>query len=50
MPQAAATETEIEGVRLPRLAVAPGADAFSLVLAALTLDKAASDGSSAAHS
>jgi HPr kinase/phosphorylase len=38
MPQAAA-ETEIEGVRLPRLAVAPGVDAFSLVLAALTLDK-----------
>jgi HPr kinase/phosphorylase len=37
MPQAAATEAEIEGVRLPRLAVAPGADAFSLVLAALTL-------------
>ena len=27
----------IEGVRLPRLAVAPGADAFPLVLAALTL-------------
>ena len=37
MPQAAATEAEIDGVRLPRLAVAPGADAFSLVLAALTL-------------
>jgi HPr kinase/phosphorylase len=37
MPQAAAMEAEIEGVRLPRLAVAPGADAFSLVLAALTL-------------
>ena len=37
MPQAAAIEAEIEGVRLPRLAVAPGADAFSLVLAALTL-------------
>jgi serine kinase of HPr protein (carbohydrate metabolism regulator) len=37
MPQAAATEAEIEGVRLPRLAVAPGVDAFSLVLAALTL-------------
>jgi HPr kinase/phosphorylase len=50
MPQAAATETEIEGVRLPRLAVAPGADAFSLVLAALTLEKAAPDSSSAAHS
>jgi HPr kinase/phosphorylase len=37
MPQAA--ETEIEGVRLPRLAVAREADAFSLVLAGLTLDK-----------
>ncbi len=37
MPQAAAIEAEIEGVRLPRLAVAPGVDAFSLVLAALTL-------------
>jgi HPr kinase/phosphorylase len=40
LPQPAAAETEIEGVRLPRLAVAPGADAFSLVLAAITLDKA----------
>jgi HPr kinase/phosphorylase len=39
MPQPAGAETEIEGVRLPRLAVAPGADAFSLVLAAITLDK-----------
>jgi HPr kinase/phosphorylase len=39
MPQADAAETEIEGVRLPRLAVACEADAFSLVLAALTLDK-----------
>jgi serine kinase of HPr protein (carbohydrate metabolism regulator) len=38
MPQPAATQVEIEGVSLPRLAVAPGADAFSLVLAALTLD------------
>jgi hypothetical protein len=37
LPQAAAAEAEIAGVRLPRLAVAPGADAFSLVLAALTL-------------
>jgi HPr kinase/phosphorylase len=36
MPPAAATETEIEGVRLPRLAVAPGEDPFSLVLASLT--------------
>jgi len=38
MPQSAATQVEIEGVSLPRLAVAPGADAFSLVLAALTLE------------
>ncbi len=37
MPQAA--ETEIDGVRLPRLAVAREADAFSLVLAALTSQK-----------
>jgi HPr kinase/phosphorylase len=36
MPPAAATETEIEGVRLPRLAVAPGEDPFSLVFASLT--------------
>jgi HPr kinase/phosphorylase len=36
MPPAAATETEIEGVRLPRLAVAPGEDPFSLVVASLT--------------
>jgi serine kinase of HPr protein (carbohydrate metabolism regulator) len=47
MPQAAAAETDIEGVRLPRLAVAPGSDAFSLVLAALTLDKSPPDRSSA---
>jgi HPr kinase/phosphorylase len=39
MPAAAAAETEIDGVRLPRLAVARETDAFSLVLAALTLDK-----------
>jgi HPr kinase/phosphorylase len=39
IPPAAAAETEIEGVRLPRLAVAREADAFSLVLTALTLDK-----------
>lgn len=44
MPQTA--ETEIEGVRLPRLAVAPGADAFSLVLAAITLRQARLEGSS----
>lgn len=47
MPEPAATETDIEGVRLPRLAVAPGSDAFSLVLAALTLDKSPPDRSSA---
>jgi HPr kinase/phosphorylase len=46
MPQPAAAETEIEGVRLPRLAVAPAADAFSLVLAAITLDQARLEGSS----
>jgi len=47
MPQAAATETLLDGIRLPRLAVAPGADAFSLVLAALTLQKAGPETSSA---
>jgi HPr kinase/phosphorylase len=47
MPQAAAMETLIDGIRLPRLAVAPGADAFSLVLAALTLQKAGPERSSA---
>jgi HPr kinase/phosphorylase len=36
MPPDSATETEIAGVRLPRLAVAPGEDPFSLVLATLT--------------
>jgi HPr kinase/phosphorylase len=47
MPPAAATETEIEGVRLPRLAVAPGEDPFSLVLASLTWGPAWPDASSA---
>jgi HPr kinase/phosphorylase len=46
MPPAAATETEIEGVRLPRLAVAPGEDPFSLVLASLTCGAARPDASS----
>ena len=46
MPQATAMEAEIEGVRLPRLAVAPGPDVFSLVLAALTLDKSPPDSAS----
>jgi HPr kinase/phosphorylase len=45
MPPAAATETEIEGVRLPRLAVAPGEGPFSLVLASLTWGPAWPDGS-----
>jgi serine kinase of HPr protein (carbohydrate metabolism regulator) len=36
LPPAAATEIEIEGVRLPRLAVAPGEDPFSLIFASLT--------------
>jgi HPr kinase/phosphorylase len=44
MPQAA--ETEIDGVRLPRLAVAREADAFSLVLAALTLQMSCPEKSS----
>jgi HPr kinase/phosphorylase len=46
MPAAAATETEIEGVRLPRLAVAPGEDPFSLVMASLTCGAAWPDASS----
>jgi HPr kinase/phosphorylase len=46
MPPAAATETEIEGVRLPRLAVAPGEDPFSLILANLTWGPAWPDASS----
>jgi HPr kinase/phosphorylase len=46
MPPAAATETEIEGVVLPRLAVAPGEDPFSLVLASLTWGPAWPDASS----
>jgi HPr kinase/phosphorylase len=46
MPPTAATETEIEGVRLPRLAVAPGEDPFSLVLASLTWGPAWPDASS----
>jgi HPr kinase/phosphorylase len=50
MPAAAAMEAEIEGVRLPRLAVAPGADAFSLVLAALTLHKSPPDSAPAGSS
>jgi HPr kinase/phosphorylase len=47
MPPATATETEIEGVRLPRLAVAPGEDPFSLALASLTWGPAWPDASSA---
>jgi HPr kinase/phosphorylase len=46
MPPTVATETEIEGVRLPRLAVAPGEDPFSLVLASLTWGAAWPDASS----
>jgi HPr kinase/phosphorylase len=36
LPDVAAEETMVEGVRLPRLAVAPGCDPFPTVLAALT--------------
>lgn len=46
MPPAGATETEIDGVRLPRLAVAPGEDPFFLVLASLTWGAAWADASS----
>jgi HPr kinase/phosphorylase len=45
MPPASATETEIAGVRLPRLAVAPGEDPFSLVFASLTWGAAWPDAS-----
>ncbi len=37
MPEIPSTQTVIEGVRLPRLAVAPGEDPLPMVLAALTL-------------
>jgi HPr kinase/phosphorylase len=37
MPEGAATQAVIEGLRLPRLAVAPGCDPFPVVLAALTV-------------
>jgi HPr kinase/phosphorylase len=51
MPVASAFEAEIGGLRLPRLAVAPGADPLFMVLAALTLAKpqanSRSDGASA---
>jgi HPr kinase/phosphorylase len=46
MPTANATEAEIDGVRLPRLAVAPGADPLLMVLAALTLAKPRANGRS----
>jgi serine kinase of HPr protein (carbohydrate metabolism regulator) len=46
MPAASASETEIEGVQLPRLAVAPGEDPFSLVFASLTWVAAWPDASS----
>ena len=35
IPPAASQTTEIEGIALPRLAVAPGADALAMLLAAL---------------
>jgi HPr kinase/phosphorylase len=36
VPEDAATRTTIDGIGLPRLAVAPGCDPFPIVLAALT--------------
>jgi HPr kinase/phosphorylase len=36
LPDGTAMQTAIEGVRLPRLAVAPGCDPFPMVLAAIT--------------
>jgi HPr kinase/phosphorylase len=41
MPEGAATQAIIEGVPLPRLAVAPGCDPFPAVLAALTFTRPA---------
>ncbi len=41
LPAREAAETAIEGVSLPRLAVAPGGPALSLLLAALKLPPAA---------
>ena len=46
MPPAAETEIEIEGVKLPRLAVAPGEKPFSLVFAALTCGAAQAEAAS----
>jgi HPr kinase/phosphorylase len=39
MPEGAAAQAIIEGVPLPRLAVAPGCDPFPVVLAALTFSR-----------
>jgi HPr kinase/phosphorylase len=46
LPEGADAEAIVEGIRLPRLAVAPDGDAFLLVLAALTSLPAATAGAS----
>jgi serine kinase of HPr protein (carbohydrate metabolism regulator) len=48
LPDGPEAEAVIEGIRLPRLAVAPGGDAFPLILAALTSTAAPGPGSSPA--
>jgi serine kinase of HPr protein (carbohydrate metabolism regulator) len=45
LPEGAEAEATVEGIRLPRLAVAPGGDAFPLILAGLTSIPAAVSGS-----
>jgi HPr kinase/phosphorylase len=48
LPEGADAEATVEGIRLPRLAVAPGGDAFPLILAALTSRPAPTSGVSLA--
>ena len=48
LPEGPEAEAILEGIRLPRLAVAPGRDAFPLILAALTSASAPLPGASPA--
>jgi HPr kinase/phosphorylase len=48
LPEGLEAEATVEGIRLPRLAVAPGKDAFPLILAALTSAAAPLPGTSPA--
>jgi hypothetical protein len=49
LPEDAAAQTVIEGVRLPRLAVAPGCDPFPMVIAALTFPQPSAVAASPDH-